>query len=540
MRRLLWPVVLPAALLLLAGCQGNFSKQSIAENARIFRYPLVHDPKQMDPATVQYGDVIDLTQQIFEGLVNWGEDSQVHPNLAESWDISKDRTVYTFHLKKGIKFSNGKPVTAADFKWSIERACNPGLRSETAVEYMGDILGVADMRNGTATSVRGVTVVDDNTLKIQIDKPRPYFLGKLTYPTSWVVSKDACKPDKEMLSVDEMVGTGPFIATRFVEDQVFTLKANKDYHDGAPLIDGIERPILKDAATRLNMYKQGQVDLVQLELQDVAGLKNDATYKGQLHFYPRPATWYIAFNFKTYAPFAKREVRQAFAMAVNCKDIVEKTLGGVNDVADGILPPSVLGHRANAKMLGFDPVKAKQLLAQAGYADPSQMPPLGLYYRNDREDAKLCAQAVESDLRTNLGITVKLQGLDPDAIEEMNNKKQVPFMHFRWAADYLDPQDFLSDFFTTTGEENKMWYSNPQVDALCGAADGMDEKDPARLAKYAEAEDLILQDAGWLPIYFQKDVELISPRVQGLRDSVFGHLPHTKVHLDAVAPAASQ
>ena len=103
--------------------------------------------------------------------------------------------------------------------------------------------------------------------------------------------------------------------------------------------------------------------------------------------------------------------------------------------------------------------------------------------------------------------------------------------HMRWAADYLDPQDFLSLMLTTTGEENKQNYSNPQVDALCAQADVMQEKDPKRLALYAQAEDLILQDAAWLPIYFQSDAELINPRVKGLRESLFGHLPHTTVSL---------
>src|SRR5579872_4436803 len=269
---------------------------------------------------------------------------------------------------------------------------------------MDDIVGVIECCQGKATGVSGITVVDDNTLKVQIRKPIPYFLDKLTYPCAFAVSKDAAKPDKEMLNVSEMIGTGPFIAKRYVEDQVFEFDANKSYHGGAPPIDGIERPILKDAATRLNKFKAGEVDLVQLERQDVVAMKNDPVYKDQLHLYPRPATYYLAFNTKVYPPFANRDVRRAFAMAVNTKEICSKTLNGLNPVADGVLPPGVLGHRDNATTLPFNPAQAKQLLAQAGFADGSKLPPLDLYFRTDREDVRIVAEAIQSYLQSNLNV----------------------------------------------------------------------------------------------------------------------------------------
>lgn len=524
-------LLLAVLCVLIVGCHGNFSSKTSAGKERIFRYSLVVNPTHIDPALVQDGDTIDVTQQMFEGLVMWGEDNRVHANLAERWDVSPDRTVYTFHLLKGVKFSNGKPLTAQDFKFSIERACDPDLHSETAGEYLADIVGVTDKLAGKATEVKGVTVVDDNTLRIRIDKPMDYFLGELTYPCAFAVCKDSVPAKKEMLTVDEMVGTGPFIAKKYVENQVFEMDANKQYHGGAPKIDGIERPILTDAATRLNKYKAGEVDLVQLERQDVASFQNDPTYKDQLKAYPRPATWYLTFNWKVYPPFANRDIRRAFAMAIDTKQIVSKTLGGLNDVADGILPPSVLGHRTNAKTMPYDPVAAKKLLASAGYPDGSRMPPLDLYFRAQREDIQHVAEAIQDNLQKNLGVTVTLKPLEWLTFLDKNDRKELPFVHQRWAADYLDPQDFLSVFFMSDGPQNKLYYVNPEVDKLCARADPMPETDPQRLALYARAEDLILQDVGWLPIYFQKDYELVSPRVHGLRESVFGHLPHTTVSL---------
>ncbi|HLK14503.1 MAG TPA: ABC transporter substrate-binding protein, partial [Fimbriimonadaceae bacterium] len=186
-----WLVAASLALLLaIAGCgKGGFSQKTSAGKERTFRYSLVTNPTHVDPALVQDGDTIDLTQQVFEGLVMWNPKNEVVGNLAESWDISKDGMTYTFKLRKGVNFSNGKPLTAGDFKWSIERACNPALKSETAQEYMDDIVGVIECCQGKATGVSGITVVDDNTLKVQIRKPIPYFLDKLTYPCAFAVSK---------------------------------------------------------------------------------------------------------------------------------------------------------------------------------------------------------------------------------------------------------------------------------------------------------------------------------------------------------------
>ena len=353
-----------AILLFLVGCgKGNFSQRTSAGKERIFRYPLTANPTHIDPALVQDSDTIDLTQQVFEGLIRWSEANEPVGNLAESWAISPDGKTYTFKLRKGVTFSNGRTCTAADFKWSIERACNPMLRSETAEEYLGDIVGVADCANGRTKEISGIKVIDDDTIRIDLTKPVPYFTDKLTYPVSFVVCRESAPQAAEMVQPSQMVGTGPFVASRYVEDQVFDLTANRTYHGGAPLIDGIERPILKDPASRLSKFKAGELDMTPLVRDDLDALEADPTYKSQLHVYPRPATYYVAFNPKAYPPFASRDVRRAFAMAVNVRELASKTLGGRNKPADGILPPGVLGRRTDARTIPYDPAQAKKLLA---------------------------------------------------------------------------------------------------------------------------------------------------------------------------------
>ncbi len=543
MRRSSFTILSSIVTIALVGCgKGNFSAKSSAGKENIFRYPITTDMTTLDPAKVQDGDTIDAIQQVFEGLVKWDEKNQVVPNIAEKWEIGPDGKTYTFTLRKGVKFHNGREVVADDFKYSIERAANPDFGSPTAADYLFAIDGFNDRWGHKAKDVRGVKVVDATHLIIVSDKPRPYFLALLTYPDSYVVCKEALNNGGEINKVEQMVGTGPYKAESYKNDQLLVLDSNKDYRLGAPKIDKIERTVIKDAQTRLNKFKSGELDLTRIEKQDIPGLLADPKFKDQIHFFERPALYYVGLNCKTYAPFKDRNVRRAFAMAIDSEKIVSDTLDGKNPdiqklngtvpVAKSILPPSVLGFRANANAIAFNVAEAKKLLAAAGYPDGKNMPPLVIYHRDGQTDVRLVAEAVVTQLRQNLGVDIKTQMLPWGAYLDKHNKKQLEFFHMRWSADYLDPQNFLSLLLSTTGVENKLFYSNPAFDALCAKGDTMVGNDTERLKLYAQAEDMVLQDAPFIPIYIEKDAELISPRLKGLRESVFGHLPHTTVSLE--------
>ncbi len=534
------------AAVLTAGCgKGGFSERVRAGKEGVFRYPIVTNPTSLDPGIVQDGDTIDLLQQVYEGLVTWNEQNRVEPLLAERWDIQDGGRTYVFYLKKGAKFHSGREVTAEDFKWTIERNTDPAFKSPTADTYLGEILGVRDKVAGRAKEVRGMQVVDTYTLKIQIDKPRPYFLGKLTYIVSAVVDKDVV-PAKardehgnwdwpEINSVETMGGTGPFRAETYIPEQLIVLAANKDYHGGAPNIEKIERPVIKDPATRLNKYRSGELDLVMLERQDVEGIKADPELRGHLKFFDRPSLWYVGINIspppKGYKPFQDVRVRQAVAMAIDKRKIVEEVLDGINQEANSIVPPGVLGYRPNAKALPYDPQRAKRLLAEAGYPGGRGFPELTMNFREARPDIAIVAEEVANQLREKLGIRVSLQTMEWRSYLEKHNRDEVAFFHMRWAADYLDPENFLSFLLAGYGPENHVGYRNARYDALCSAADSELDTEK-RLKLYAEAEDIVLSEAPFIPIYFQRDAELIRPRVQGLRESLFGHLPHKTVRLE--------
>ncbi|MBS1705535.1 MAG: peptide ABC transporter substrate-binding protein [Armatimonadetes bacterium] len=520
-------------LFVLAGCGGpggSFSKQASKGKENTFRYPIVTSPTTLDPHKVEDGDTIDLLQQVFEGLVGWDENNQVVGKLAEKWDVKDNGQTYVFTLREGAKFHNGRAVTAEDVKWSYERATNPKLASTVAPTYLSDIVGVADKLAGKAAEVSGIKVVDEKTIEIHITRPIPFFLPKLTYLVGAVLPKESVPPDSEITSTEQMVGTGPFKPMRYAVDQLFELTANADYWGGAPKIEKIERPVIKDAATRLLKFKNGELDLVMLERQDVPALEKDPKFKSDLKFFDRPAIWYVGFAPNSYEPFKNPLVRKAFAMAIDRDTIVGELLGGINKPAKSILPPAVPGYREVTQALPYDPAGAKQLLTSAGFADPSKMPALELNFRDSRPDIKIVAEAIQAQLKKNLGVNVTLKSMEWGAYLRKRDEGKLEIFHMRWAADYLDAENFLTIMLTTHGPENKMGYSNAAVDKLCAEADIMPDG-PARNAKYQQAEDLLLQDAPWLPLYFQRDAELISSRVKGIKESAFGHLPHVSLSL---------
>jgi oligopeptide transport system substrate-binding protein len=528
--------------LALPGC-GTTGKQAGGSSAagNVLRYPLTTDPTTFDPGTVQDGTTIDMLQQVYEGLVKWDENNKIVPNLAEKWDVSKDGTVYTFHLKHGVKFHHGREVTAADFKYSMERACDPALNSPTT-GYLQDIAGVKERIADKSSGVReisGIKVVDPYTLEIRVDGFKPYWLGNMTYACSYAVCREVVDKANGKITDANVVGTGPFIiepGAYKLSDRV-TLTANADYHDGRPKLDAIEREILKDGSTRLSKYEAGELDMVEVSPSDLEKINNDSALKPDLKALPRARIWYVGMNpIAPGTPFSNPLVRKAFAMAIDKKQVIQIALHDQADVANGILAPGVLGYNPDVKPLPYDPAQAQKLLAQAGFPGGKGFPVLGYTYRNDKPEVQEVAEVIRQQLKTNLGITsIQARPLEWNSFLNETQDKKITVGSFSWGADYLDPQNFLTTLLHTDHivngkhdhEANVTGYSNAQFDSLCDRAD-VEHDEAKRIALYRQAEQLAIDDAAWVPLYFQKDLVLIKPGVSGYRNSLFGILPHTQ------------
>jgi len=525
--RLIAYLVAAAALAAVLGCGGGKFSGGSNNPDHVLSYPIPNNPTNFDPAGVEDGDTIEVLHQIFEGLVIYDENNQLVPNLALSWDESEDGLTYTFHLKPGVKFHNGREMTAEDVKYSWNRAAHKSVRSPTVEGYMADIVGFDEVWAGQAEEMNGVKVIDPQTLEVKIKATKAYWPMYLQYACYYVVAKENAGFEP-ISDIESMVGTGPFRITDYQQDQFVEMSRFDDYHGGTPKLEKVRRLIASDAQTRRQMYESGKVDWVALERQDKGVIDQNPDFKDDLQIVDRAAMWYVGFGPNAQPIFKNAKVRQAFAKAINKQRIIDQGFDGVNRRAEGILPPAMPGFDENFKGYQYDVADAKRTLAQAGYPDAKGMPAIKLYFRSDRADARILSTMVQQDLRENLGVKVDLAPTEWKALLEMRNKGELGFFHLRWGADYLDPQNFLSFMLHTNARENTLGYSNPEFDRLCETADRLPmSREDERIQMYRQAERIAVDDAIWIPMYFQRDIELVRPAVKDLRRSAMGPLPHT-------------
>ena len=541
------PFLLFAAVmgLPLAGCNNSGGSASSSPTATgeaapsaggsktpgVLKYALTAEPTTLDPATVRDGVTIDLLQSLYEGLVGWNDKNQVAPLAAKELPkISADGKVYTFTLRDGAKFHNGRQITAEDVKYSLTRALDKRLASPVAMNYLDDIVGAKDLNDGKTAELAGVKVIDPKTVQITLVGPRAYFLGKLTYGTGYILPKEEVeKGDKNeagvyLITEKNAIGSGPFKLKEYRRQDRVILDANPDYWAGKPKLTSIERPIILDSKTARNLYDSGELDYITLEKGDYELDKDKPELKDQIKFWDRASTFYIGMNQTNYAPFKDKRVRQAIAHAIDKETIVKNVLAGVNQTAQGVVPKGLFSYDETFRGLSYDVNQSKKLLADAGFPDGKGLPPLVLYFREQQPDLRKTAEVVKEQLGA-IGVPVTLNEMEWGAYLRLNEQKKMDLFHMRWGADYLDPQNFLSILLTTKGTENYTGYSNPQYDALCARADA--ESDIAKRTElYREAEKIVVDDAPWVPLYYQKDLELMKPYVTGVRDMLLGHLPH--------------
>jgi oligopeptide transport system substrate-binding protein len=515
-----------AAVLALTGC-AHHDETSPQDN--LLRVPMASAPTTFDPAMAVDGNTIDMLQQVFEGLVQWTPQNTLAPALATSWTVSNGGKTFTFHLRPGVKFQDGSPVTAQDVYFSMRRALDPGLASPVA-SYLGDIVGADAVAQGKAQTLTGVKVINPETVAITITQPKPYWIYTLTYPTDYVVSPREAKPNQALTDAEVAggAGTGPFRLTRYDMGARILLAANPHYWGGAPKIAGQQRPIVTDAGTRHDLYASGQLDMTDESLDALGADQKDPALKGQIHFYPRAETYYLGLNQGMVKPFVDVRVRQALAYATDNARICQDVFQGQFNPAQYLLSQGMPGWSAKFRGIPYDPSKARALLAQAGYPGGRGFPALPIIYGNDHPEYASVVDQIRQMWQQNLGITVQPQPTEEATLLSMEHHNTLGCFFNSWTADYLDPQDYYSLLLTTHGGENHTGYSNTQFDAICAKAD-VEQNPQTRAALYVQAETIAAREVPMIPLYYQKDIELDKPYIHNLQDCLMGHLPYKTV-----------
>jgi oligopeptide transport system substrate-binding protein len=468
------------------------------------------DPHTLDPAVCSEMTSHEYIVQLFGGLVRLDDDLKPAPDIARSWEVSDDGTTYTFYLRDDVMFHNGQEVKAGDVKYSWDRACNPATASHTAATYLGDIVGVGEVLAGKAEEISGVRVIDDYTLQVTIDAPKSYFLSKLTYSTAFVVDRANVQSGGEWWHHPN--GTGPFKLGQWDENSLLVLEGNELYYGESAKVGSVVFQLW--GGVPMNMYETGQIDVSSVydyyidKVIDTAG-----PFYGDLSIVPELSFHYIGFD-STKPPFDDVNIRRAFSMAINKDKIVAVTFRDMVQRADGILPPGMPGFNEALSGLDYDVNEARELIKNSKYGDVSNLPPITITASGW---GGLIASEVEAfvhEWQQNLGVEVKVRQLEPQRYLYDLRQEKDELYYMGWIADYPHPQNFLDVLFHSGAETNYGEYSNPEVDALLERA-GVETDFDRSLELYQQAEQLMVEDAACIPLFFGQNYILVKPYVKG-------------------------
>ncbi len=513
---------LTIVLLVITACSVGDAQQTTPSGVLRWSIEGVSDLTSIDPARPadqQSNTVINL---VFAGLVRLDSNLDVQPDGAEDWDISADGRIYTFHIRQDLKFGDGSPVTAHDFLYSINRALAPETASYGAPALLQHIVGAAEVAKGRAPTASGIRVLDDYTLEIELDAPLAYFLAQLTYPHTFVVPRKLIESQGAGWT-QRPYGTGPFRVREWRHNEQIILEANPHYWRGTPGVATIRMPFFQNVDVAYDLYRQGNLDIMG-GIQSGVPAERIAEVRGlsDLKTTNTIAVGYIGFNNRQ-APFDNVAVRRAFALSVDRNVLANQVLAETVIPTERILPPGMPGAQLPITGLSFDPVGARAALGFAGYSSGQALPPITLTYSTVGDNPRV-AHALQTFWRDTLGVNVALQGLSlSNFIERLDQTFKQPESGLQmylsiWNLDYPDPHNFLSQQLRSNSPYNNGHWSNAEFDTLVDRADRLGEQGQhdERLRLYNQAEQIAIEQVGWLPLYNPEIHVLIHPRVQGI------------------------
>ncbi len=470
------------------------------------------DPPTLDPHLTTDATSAAIIVEVFGGLVTIARDLQIVPDLA-TWDVTTDGKVYTFHIREDAKFHDGKPVTALDVKWSMERAADPATASPVVDQYLGDIVGVKAKLRGEATEISGVRVLDQRTLEITIDDAKSYFLAKMTYPTAFVLDQANVESSRRWFR--EPNGTGPFRLAEYTPGETLILARNEFYHLGPPLLEKVR--FILSGGTSMLMYENDEIHITGVGLADLDRVLDPSSpLSSELYNAPpRFSTDYIGMNVKE-PPFDDPKVRQALNYAINKDLIASEIMAGLVVPAKGILPRDFPAYNAGPPGYEYDPEKARQLLSESKYGDDMDNFPrimlttAGSFGSNVGLDLEVILEMWSQ----NLGIEVLIQQTEFATYLQDLNKRRFQMFQIGWIADYPDPENFLDLLFHSESNNNHTGYDNAEADRLLETARTEPDQE-ARYQLYRRAEELIMSEAPWVPLWYSgEQYVLIKPNVK--------------------------
>ena len=494
------------------------------------------EPDTIDPSKIRGQPEGRIAYALFEGLTRYNALGETEPGVAERWEISPDGLRYTFHIREGVKWTNGDPVTAQNFVWSWLRTLSePEAEYKYQLYYIRGAEAFGEAKNeATRPPAESVAVraTDARTLSVELKNPTPFFIDLTVFYTLMPVHQPtveaAERAGKAWLRPDVIVNNGPFLLTEWRLNDRIRLTRNPAYWDAANVrvntVDVLPAP---SPNTAFNFYHSGVADIILDKSLVPTSLVPDLKKRSDYHATPILATYFIRYNVKR-APFADVRVRKAFSMVVDKALLTEKVTQAGEPATDAFVPPGTAGYLPPAGVKR-DPDAARKLLAEAGFPGGAGFPIVRYLYTNKSETDEKLAVELQAMFLRELGISILLTKQEWAVYLHSLAALDYDFCRSSWVGDYLDPNTFL-DMFVTGGGNNNCGWSNKRYDELITLA--AKETDGAkRFDQFREAETLLIRDEMPVcPLFNYVVLMFYSDRLGGIAGNLVDEHPFRTMH----------
>jgi peptide/nickel transport system substrate-binding protein/oligopeptide transport system substrate-binding protein len=469
-----------------------------------------YDPRSLDPALSTDVPTGRAVGYVFDGLTQFSPTAQVEPSLAERWDVTPDGRTYTFHLRRNVLFHDGSRFTARDVVASWERALDPSTKS-SASEFLYPIKGARDFHTKKAKTIAGLSVRDDSTIVITLEEPLAAFVKLLAMPVASIVPHQITGNFGE-----HPIGTGPWRFVEWRHDDYLLFARNDQYFLGAPKAESLEARVIAEPSTSVAEFESGTVDVLQIPAGQTREWEDDESRRPMLSSTPALELVYVGIN-TTRGPLADARVRQAINYAVDINTIIERLISGRGTRAAGVIPPALAGYDSSRRPYPYDPAKAKQLLAAAGYPNGidielwTSMTPI--YVR--------MAETIQAYLNA-VNIRTKVVQRESAASRAAARKGETDMILKDWYADYPDAENFLFPLLYSGNKGsggNVSFYSNARFDSTVSAA-RRELNDAKRASLLRQADSIAFVDAPMMFLYFYNELYAVQPWVKGFKPPV--------------------
>lgn len=526
-----WMLLLAGMALWMSGCGGGIPDTTEAAEKGILLLGNGAEPKTLDPQRATGVTENKVISALIEGLITYhpSDSNLPEPGVAERWEAELNHTVWTFYLREDAKWSNGDPVTAEDFLYSYRRMLDPSFPGEYS-QMLYVLENAEAYKTGRIERFEevGVEAVDERTLRFRLVGPTPHFLSMLKHYSWYPVHSETVEAHGGISDMSgawtqegNFVGNGAFVMTEWRPDQYIRVSASPTYWDRERMeLEEIYFFPITDANTEKRMFDSGRLHVTStVPTNDIPNLLREMP--DRIHIDDYLGTYFYRLNV-TREPLDDPLVRQALALAIDREAVVERVALGQQEPAVAYVPPGFAGYE-NPTTVGYDPERARALLAEAGYPGGEGFPELYLLF-NTSEGHRKIAESVVAMWNEELGINLQLENKEWKVYLDAQSHLDYDISRSGWIGDYMDPITFLEMFTTGNGNNDTGW-SNAEYDQQIQAA-FRSVSEEAHYEHLQAAEAILMEELPVVPLYWYTRIYLKDPQLAGWHPKLLDNRPY--------------